>query len=79
MLLSASDPLGWLGCTIDERFTVEQVVGKKARVQEQPVPPGDVGRTWASLDKSRAELGYAPATSLPVGIAAQWRWYQTLT
>lgn len=50
------------------------VVGKTPHVEQLPLPPGDVGQTWADLARSRAELGYQPKTSLEDGLARQWDW-----
>ena len=54
--------------------TIERVTGKRARIERQPMQPGDVSRTWADLARSRAELGYQPRTSLAEGMARQWEW-----
>ena len=54
--------------------TIEKVTGKSAKIEQQPMQPGDVDRTWADLARSQAELGYAPHTSLEEGIARQWQW-----
>ncbi len=50
------------------------VVGKTPHIEQLPLPPGDVGQTWADLARSRAELGYEPKTSLEDGLARQWDW-----
>lgn len=56
--------------------TVEEVTGKKAKIDQKPMQPGDVERTWADLTRSGKELGYRPATSLKEGIRKQWEWMQ---
>jgi UDP-glucuronate 4-epimerase len=56
---------------------IERVVGKDARIDEQPEQPGDVPLTFASIDKAKALLDYAPSTKIEDGVAAQWRWTQT--
>lgn len=56
--------------------TIEQVVGKKALIEQKPMQPGDVERTWADLTVSQKELDYQPTTSLREGIARQWQWLQ---
>ena len=56
--------------------TVERVVGRPAIIDRQPAQPGDVQRTYADLTRSKAELDYAPGTSLEQGIASQWQWLQ---
>ena len=54
--------------------TIERVTGRAAERRHQPARPGDVNRTWADLTRSRAELGYAPRTSLEEGLRRQWAW-----
>ena len=58
--------------------TIARVVGKEAIIDQQPMQPGDVDRTWADIARSKAELGYEPTTSFEAGVEAQWAWYQTL-
>lgn len=53
---------------------VERVVGKTARIDQQPEQPGDVPLTFASIEKAKALLGYAPATRIEEGVATQWEW-----
>lgn len=52
--------------------TIGSVVGQEPRVEQKPTQPGDVERTWADLQRARAELGYSPSTALADGIAQQW-------
>ena len=53
---------------------LESSLGRSAQVQWRPDQPGDVPITWASLDRSRHELGYAPQVDLPQGIARYCAW-----
>jgi UDP-glucuronate 4-epimerase len=53
---------------------VERVVGKVARIESQPEQPGDVPLTFASIEKARALLDYAPVTRIEDGVAKQWEW-----
>lgn len=53
---------------------IERTVGKRALVEHRPDQPGDVPITFASIDKARALLGYAPTTSPEAGIAQYWAW-----
>lgn len=41
-----------------------------------PSQPGDVQQTFASVEKARALLGYAPRTSMKEGIARFVEWFQ---
>ena len=54
--------------------TIQQVVGKRVAINQLPMQPGDVERTWADLTLSKTELGYSPKTSMRDGIAKQWEW-----
>jgi len=54
--------------------TIGRVVGKQPRIEQQPMQPGDVNRTYADLTRSKAELGYEPTTTLEAGIRKQWEW-----
>ncbi len=53
---------------------VERTVGKSARIERLPEQPGDVPQTFASVEKSRRLLGFAPATPFADGLDAMWRW-----
>jgi UDP-glucuronate 4-epimerase len=48
--------------------TLENALGRRARLQFFAERPGDVPQTWASLEKAQLLLGYAPATSFRAGI-----------
>ena len=54
--------------------TIADVLDVAPLVEHLPEQPGDVPRTWASIDKARRLLGYAPATQLRTGIEqfAEW-------
>jgi UDP-glucuronate 4-epimerase len=56
--------------------TIAKVVGHKPIINEMGMQPGDVDRTWADLTRSKAELGYAPSTTIEGGIARQYAWMQ---
>ncbi len=50
-------------------------LGKTPVVKVFPDQPGDVPRTFASIDRARAELGYAPQTPIDVGIPRFVEWF----
>ena len=56
---------------------IERTVGRAADIRRLPPQPGDVDHTWADLTRARAELGYAPATTLDEGLRRQWNWQNT--
>lgn len=47
---------------------LEDALDIKARVERMPEQPGDVPQTWASVDKARQLLGYAPTTAYADGV-----------
>lgn len=53
---------------------VGEVAGQTPIIERRPMQPGDVQRTWADLTRAREELGYAPGTSVPDGVRAQFEW-----
>jgi len=57
--------------------TIGGVVGQEPKINQMEMQPGDVERTWADLTRSKAELGYAPSTSIRDGIEQQWAWMQS--
>jgi UDP-glucuronate 4-epimerase len=55
---------------------IETACGKKATRIDQPMPLGDVPKTWADLTASRRDLGYAPTIKLEEGIRRFVAWYR---
>jgi UDP-glucuronate 4-epimerase len=53
---------------------IEKALGKKAVLDRQPVPQGDVRRTWADLNRAREILGYQPRMSLEDGLKQFVSW-----
>jgi UDP-glucuronate 4-epimerase len=53
---------------------VGRTVGRAPVVKREPLPAGDVRRTFADLTRSRAELGYEPKVPLEEGLRRQWEW-----
>jgi len=53
---------------------LESALGLKASLAFQPVQPGDVPVTWASIRNAQRLLGWQPRTPFPEGISrfAQW-------
>lgn len=51
-------------------------MGKPARIEQTDVQPGDVGITFANVDKARAMLGYEPKVALDRGIREFVEWYR---
>jgi UDP-glucuronate 4-epimerase len=55
---------------------LEDACGRKARLNFQPMQPGDVQRTYADIDAIQRDLGYQPSTPIEVGIPNFVRWYR---
>jgi len=63
--------------TLLEMITaIENLIGKKARIQHIPLQSGDVQHTLANIDKAKSLLGYKPETLLIKGIESFYKWYQ---
>jgi UDP-glucuronate 4-epimerase len=51
-------------------------LGVEARLERLPVQPGDVERTFASIDKARALIGYDPCTPMEEGVHRFAEWFR---
>jgi UDP-glucuronate 4-epimerase len=56
--------------------TLEQLLGRKAIRDYQPMQAGDVPATYASIDRLRAATGFAPRTPLALGLSRFVDWYR---
>lgn len=54
--------------------TIEEVLGKKAKINRLPMQPGDVNRTCADITHSKKVLGYSPQTTFKEGIKKFIAW-----
>lgn len=55
---------------------LELALGRQAQLRWLPEQPGDVPQTWASVEKARRLLGFAPATSYRDGVARFIAWLE---
>jgi UDP-glucuronate 4-epimerase len=55
---------------------LEEACGKKAVIDFLPMQPGDVYKTYADISAISRDLGYAPTTSIEVGVPAFVEWYR---
>jgi UDP-glucuronate 4-epimerase len=62
---------------MDFVHAVERALGRKAQIELAPMQQGDVQATYASTERLRAEIGYAPATSVEAGVGRFVDWYRT--
>jgi len=55
---------------------VEKLVGRKAVINQLPLPPGDVNTTCADISKAKKLLGYKPETSFEEGMKQFVEWFK---
>lgn len=55
---------------------VEELVGKKAKLETPPAPPSELKVNFASIEKAQRLLGYEPATDVRTGMTRLWQWYR---
>ncbi|MBI2575334.1 GDP-mannose 4,6-dehydratase [Candidatus Woesearchaeota archaeon] len=54
---------------------IEKELGKKARIKEMPMQPGDLPVTCADITKAKRLLGFSPRTKIEAGIKNLVAWY----
>ena len=55
---------------------IEQELGTTAKIDRQPLQPGDVPQTFADIAKARRLLGYNPQTQIEDGIRKFVEWFR---
>ena len=55
---------------------IEKALGKKAKIEQLPLQPGDVERTYADVTKARRDLGYNPNTEISDGLKRFVEWFR---
>ena len=55
---------------------LEHELGREATREMLPLQPGDVVETYAEIDRSRSDLGFAPLTSIDEGIPKFVEWFK---
>ncbi len=53
---------------------IERIAGRRLDVRREAAQKGDMRDTYADTSRARAELGFAPTTSLFDGLTAEYRW-----
>ena len=54
---------------------IENLLGKKAKVNQQPFHSADVNETWADISKAKSLLNWKPEISLEEGLEKTFNWY----
>jgi len=63
--------------TLNEMIaTLEETIGKKAKIKEVDIPPGDALRTYADISKAKRLLNWEPKTSYKEGVKKLIDWYK---
>jgi len=55
---------------------IEKLTGKKAKIDQLPMQPGDVDITCADISKAKKLLGYNPGTGIEDGMRKFIEWYK---
>jgi UDP-glucuronate 4-epimerase len=66
--------------TVEVRAVVDllaKAIGRPARIETKPAPPGDVRRTYADVTKARRLLGFNPTVDVAEGIERFLAWYRS--
>lgn len=58
--------------------TIETEIGKKAKIKRFSEQPGDVPKTYASIEKAKRTFGYEPKVSFQEGIREYVAWMKDL-
>lgn len=56
--------------------TIGEVVGITPKINQLPMQPGDVDKTYADISKAKTLIGYEPKTSFKEGIEKFVEWYK---
>ena len=56
--------------------SIEDALGKKAKINRKEMPKGDVPNTFANIERAQKLLGYKPETNFEVGINEFVQWYK---
>ena len=51
-------------------------MGKRADMRFLPMQPGDVYQTYADVDDTKRDFGFAPDTPIEVGLERFAHWYK---
>jgi len=55
---------------------IEELIGKKAKIQWQPRHPADIYATWADISEAKQYIGWSPKVSIEEGIRITVEWFK---
>jgi UDP-glucuronate 4-epimerase len=55
---------------------LEAALGRRAEIELLPMQPGDVPATYADISETQRDFGYAPSTTIDVGMPRFVEWYR---
>ncbi len=55
---------------------LENLLGKKAEIDYQPMQTGDVPETFADITESQRDFGFEPKTTIDEGLPRLVEWYR---
>lgn len=55
---------------------IEEQAGRRSHLVDKPMPAADMEYTYASVDRARELLEYAPKTTVEQGVRELWKWYR---
>ena len=62
---------------LDFIHSLERAIGKTAEIRFMPMQAGDVEKTYADIQETRRDFGFAPKTGIDEGLGAFANWYRT--
>jgi UDP-N-acetylglucosamine 4-epimerase len=71
----ASTSLLQLFATLRDLVGSARPAARQAQLQHEPLRPGDIPHSLASVDRARARLGYEPTHDVTRGLAETVSWY----
>lgn len=58
---------------------LEEITGKRPKIEQRPPRPGDQLHTLADTRRAREQLGWVPQTTIEEGLRAQVEWQQAMS
>jgi UDP-glucuronate 4-epimerase len=56
--------------------SIEDLLGREAKLAPAPMPDADMAYTYADISKARRLIGYDPTVSVPEGVERLVQWYR---